>query len=60
MAIFLTFVYYVVLCPKMPVADKKALFLRLAKVEKVEFTGVSNSFEGGRNEKKWRFFVAII
>jgi hypothetical protein len=41
------------------VADKKASFLRLAKLEKCEFTVVNEHFENERNEKNGVFLLTL-
>ncbi|MGQ1947251.1 hypothetical protein ACT3CD_09160 [Geofilum sp. OHC36d9] len=47
-------------CKKSPVSDKKASFLRLAKLEKCEFTDVNDHFESERNEKNGVFWLTPV
>ncbi len=46
-------------CTKTQVADKKASFLRLSKLEKCEFTAVNDHFESKSNEKNGVFFLTL-
>jgi hypothetical protein len=47
----------IIACKKILVADKKASFLRLAKLEKCEFTVVNDHFESECNEKNGVFLL---
>ncbi len=46
-------------CTKTQVADKKASFLRLSKLEKCEFTAVNDHFESKSNEKNGVFLLTL-